>query len=240
MLTYFPSGTGSSLYHELIGAELIEPLMVGATYYVSFYINAAAGGSEWPMSASSHYGALFTTEAEVWEVGMAFWPARNFAHVYHPEVMSDTAAWFLVSGSFVADSAYRYMVLGNHFDNTYTEADTIIIQDSTAYLYRAYTFVDQVCVSLDPMGCPLAQSLSEQEGGSLLFYPNPAVRELIIAGLQPRAHVRVYDAVGRSLWEGLSQGAQLELDVSPWGRGLYTAVIQDEQGIRSKKFVLIE
>lgn len=230
----------TNMEHEMIATELLEPLMVGATYYVSFYINAAAGGSEWPMLASSHYGALFTMAATEWEVGMALLPLLNVAHVFTPVVRSDTAAWSLVSGSFVADSAYRYMVLGNHFDNTYTEADTIIMQDSLAFLYRSYTYVDQVCVSLDPMGCPLAQEVSEHGGSSVLLYPNPAVGEVTISGLQSGFHVRVYDAVGRSLWQGLAQGVQLKLDVGQWSRGWYTAVIQDKQGSRSKKFVLIE
>lgn len=238
MLTYLPN---TSHWHELIGAELMEPLMIGAIYYVSFHINAAAGGSEWPMMASSHYGALFTMDAVEWNYNMPSLSLRNYAHVYHPAVMGDTASWLLVSGSFVADSAYRYIVLGNHFDNAHTETDTIIFQaDTSAYLYRAYTYVDQVCVSLDPQDCPMAQGMADHAAGGVVLFPNPATNTLSIAGLRPGIDVLVVDAVGRVLWQGASKAELLQLDVSVWSRGCYAAVVHDGKSRRSFKFVLAE
>ncbi|MCB0793162.1 MAG: T9SS type A sorting domain-containing protein [Flavobacteriales bacterium] len=237
MLTYFHN---SSLWHEMIGTELADPLTVGTTYYLSFYINAAAGGSEWPMMASSHFGGLFTIDAVEWENWMTSLPLRNYAQVYTPTVMSDTASWLLVSGSFVADSAYRYLVLGNHFDNLHAEADTIITQDSTAYLYRAYTYVDRVCLSTDPEGCPMAQGVQGHVGNDVRLYPNPATDALLLMGVRPNAKVTIYDALGRSRWRGSSLGGTLTLEVGDWSRGCYVVVIVEEADRRSMKFVLIE
>ncbi|MEZ4808568.1 MAG: hypothetical protein R2815_13985 [Flavobacteriales bacterium] len=237
MWTYFQN---SSLYHEIIGTELLEPLTEGMTYYLSFYINAAAGGSEWPMLASSHYGALFAMDAVEWENWMPSLPLRNYAQVYSPTVMSDTTSWLLVSGSFVADSAYRYMLLGNHFDNQHAEADTIITRDSTAYLYRAYTYVDQVCLSVDPSGCPMAQNVLDQEADGALVFPNPATDELSITGLGWGTVVTIWDAVRSMQWIERATGERLQLNVSGWSRGCYVAVIENGGGRRSIKFVLIE
>ena len=50
----------------------------------------------------------------------------------------------------------------------------------------------------------------------------------------------VVDAIGRVLWQGVSQGAVLGLDVSDWPRGWYAAVVHDGGDRRSFKFVLTE
>ncbi len=237
MFTYFHN---NSLFHEMIGTELADPLTVGSTYYLSFYVNAAAGGSEWPMLASSHFGALFTMDAVEWQNWMPSLPLRNYAQVYQSEVISDTLSWYLITGSFVADSAYRYMVLGNHFDNGIAQADTIIAQDSLAFLYRAYTYVDQVCLSTDPLSCPVPQGIGALGSASIQLYPNPATRELIVAGIEPDLTLTFVDALGRVQWTGLSGGNQVRLDVHGWSRGLYVVMMEHRGELHSMKFVLVE
>ena len=237
---------GMATYHhsynvrEMIGAELLAPLAIGATCYVSFYINAAAGGSEWPMMASSHFGALFTMDVEENLFGDPY-PLRNFAQVYSEQVISDTAAWTLVSGSFVADSAYRYIVLGNHFDNDHTEADTIIWQDTIASnLYYSYTYVDQLCMSLDPEGCPVAQSVAERDDVLFAGYPNPATDVLRLTGVHAGESVQVFDGLGRAVWQQKAKGRSIEVGVQDWDAGCYVAVAHGTRSRRSFRFVLAE
>ncbi len=237
MWTYFQ---GSNLWHEMIGADLVDPLEIGTTYYLSFYINAAAGGTEWPMLASSHFGALFTMDAQEWENDDPSWPLRNQAQVYHDQVMGDTANWLLVSGSFVADSAYRYIILGNHFSNAIAEADTIITQDSTAFLYRAYTYVDQLCLSVDPEGCPMAQGIDGLVMEPISVYPNPASGAIEVGGLTTEEEVMVVDGTGRVHWHGKPTGESLRVNVRTWARGCYFLMAAGTGGRRTLKFVLIE
>jgi hypothetical protein len=51
--------------------------------------------------------------------------------------------WTTIKGSFIADSNYKYIVLGNFFDDAHT--DTIY----TPIGQLTYFFIDDVCVSTD-------------------------------------------------------------------------------------------
>jgi len=114
-------------FREMVGVQLISPLVVGQTYYASFYANAAFGGERhWPMRATDNIGLLFTMAPNEWVYPMDSYPLlRNYAHVHSTQVISDTLGWTLVSGSFVADSAYGYMIIGNHYGDALTMIEVL-------------------------------------------------------------------------------------------------------------------
>src|SRR5690606_41066997 len=58
-------------------------------------------------------GMLFSMEMTPWDgwSGISV-PTRNYAHLHSTAVITDTANWILVQGSFVADSAYRFLAIG--------------------------------------------------------------------------------------------------------------------------------
>lgn len=220
--------------------QLITPLEQGLTYYVSFYANAAWNGFLQNAAvnlASSHVGVLFTTQPRPWTVGDPWTTAGNFAHVYHPWIIADTVGWTLVSGSFVADSAYQYLMIGNHFDNTIT--DTLYFA-TFPWLPIAYTLVDNVCVSTNPMGCPLASSVVEQGAEAIVLFPNPAGHELILRGKVMDASASIHDALGRTVWQGSITGDSWRLDVRAWARGHYVLRVGVQEEHRTYKFVLTE
>jgi hypothetical protein len=221
---------------EYAMVQLSSPLVQGQTYYVSFYANAAWNGTDsaYPQNylASSHIGALFTMQPRPWTGGDP-WPlATGSAHIWHPWIIADTIGWTLVSGSFVADSAYQYMMVGNHFDNN--SSDTLYFIPPLVSLPKAYTLVDNVCVSQQPEGCPLATGAVEQIVSDLLLFPNPTVDVLAVSGLEKEAEALIHDACGRQIWNGLITKETWRLDVGDWARGSYVLRIED----RSFKFVL--
>ncbi|MBK9599335.1 MAG: hypothetical protein IPO60_13715 [Flavobacteriales bacterium] len=77
---------------------------------------------------------------------MADFPLGDFAQVYSQAVVADTLNWDLVSGSFVADSAYQYVVIGNHFRNALT--DTLPVGPYLGGV--AYHFVDRCAYLPNP------------------------------------------------------------------------------------------
>ncbi len=220
--------------------QLTTPLEEGLTYYVSFYANPAWNGilqNPQLYLASSHVGVLFTVEPRPWTQG-DLWPvAGNSAQVYHPWIIADTVGWTLVTGSFVADSAYQYLMIGNHFDNAIT--DTLSFA-SFPWFPQAYTLVDNVCVSTDLKGCPLASSVVEQGADALVLFPNPAVHELIMRGRAMDASASIRDALGRTVWQGRITGASWRLDVRAWARGTYVLRMAEQEEHRTYTFVLIE
>lgn len=225
---------------EFLMAQLTSPLIIGQTYYVSFYANAAWGGTAavpYVWLASNNVGALFTVDSRQWEFGDPPPQMVNYAHVHHPYLIADTVGWTLVSGNFVADSAYLYVMIGNHFDNTST--DTIAL-GSSLNPPAAYLFIDNVCVSLDPEGCPLATGKSETTSAEPILLPNPAVNEIALRGIKEDASISVRDAVGRLVWEEVTTQAGWSLDVSEWARGTYLLCLSHGKQYRSFKFVLVE
>lgn len=230
----------SNGYREYFMVELTEPLVQEQTYYASFYANATWGGTEpnpqlW--LASSHVGMLFTMEPRPWQSGQQLPAPGNVAHVYHPWIISDTVDWTLVSGSFVADSAYQYLMIGNHFDNTIT--DTLHF-GNYPWNPAAHTLIDNVCVSPNPNGCPLALEVPEPVLSGVVLFPNPAVGEVYMSGLSPGTWVAIHDAFGRLLWAGNAVARTWRMDVSMWARGAYVLRVEQGGKQRSLKFMLAE
>lgn len=224
---------------EMIGAELIEPLEVGETYYASMWVNAGTGGNAVGNFAicTNNIGMLFTMDPYYWVTGMTPYGLRNYAQVYSPDVVTDTAGWTLVSGSFVADSAYRYLAIGNHFTDANTLRDTIALGQYN----MAYLPVDAICVSVDPMGCPLVTGVPEANSSLPSLYPNPAEGTLWVTGLGAGyANAWVLDPLGRMVWSGPVWGMEkMAIDVGAWPIGQYVLVLHGEEGRRSIRFVVM-
>lgn len=240
MFSYYQNG--NSQQREWVMVELLVPLVPGQTYYGSFYANAGFGGNaQYPQIwlASSNIGMLFTMQARQWDFPLAFPPFLNTAHILRPEILADTVDWTLVSGSFVADSAYRYVMIGNFFSNALT--DTLHFAppgDPWAWYPRGYTLIDKACVSASANGCDMANGLEPVSIEVSELFPNPAISELrlrnTIGGMG-----RIHDAIGRTVWDGRITEGSWVLDVSDWSRGMYTLRLRDKGGHRSFKFVLV-
>ncbi len=161
-------------------------------------------------------------------------PFRNYAHLHSVEVITDTAEWTLVSGTFVADSAYRYLVLGNFFEDALT--DTVHLAGSTSQ--GAYYFIDGVCVTAGPAGCPFLVGVPEQEEGQTIYlWPNPANAWVHVQG--GPGEVEVTDALGRLVYSGRTEGeVAVRVDVSRWSNGQYVLHMQGKQRI-VQRFVVM-
>lgn len=227
-------------WREYVVVELIEPLVEGETYYASFYANAAWGGTAtnpYASLASSNVGMRLTMESNQWEWGDPVPSTVNYAQVYYPQILADTVDWTLVSGSFVADSAYRYVMVGNHFGNALT--DTLPL-GGTINPPAAYTFIDNVCVTSDPNGCPLVAGIENVSAGTLMLFPNPVNAVLSVSGVPQGASAVVYDGVGRTVWVGAAGPGLWQLNVSTWSRGTYVLRIEALGLIHSFRFVLTD
>ncbi|MBZ0207456.1 MAG: T9SS type A sorting domain-containing protein [Flavobacteriales bacterium] len=241
MYTYHQNGQAE--YREWIQASLSEPLVVGQTYYCSFRANAAFGGNaQYPQIwlANDKVGMLFTMQERTWGVGDPFPVPPDHAHIAYPQILADTVGWTLVSGSFVADSAYQYVMIGQFFSNALT--DTLHFADPNSvfpWYPRGYTLVDAVCVSASPDGCDLGQGVTEEQVADYSLFPNPAQDQLVI-GQQAEAEAQVLDAVGRLVWHGKVTSDHWVLDVGSWARGAYVLRMVRFGRVETRKFVLTE
>lgn len=225
----------SGNHREMLSAELITPLVVGQTYYASMYLNTSQGGIQPGDIGCSNVGMLFTTTRYEWFQGLGEFPLTDFAHVYSQLIVSDTLDWVLTSGSFVADSAYRYVVLGNHFHNSLT--DTTSVGPFMGGV--AYHFVDQVCVSPDPNGCPLINGIESWEESNYRIGPNPTNGAInVYMPYLDDWFIQVSDLVGRTLHAKTFRSSDREQILLPdLAAGGYVISIQNAQGKHALKFL---
>ena len=242
MITYWQSGPTEG--REWIMAPLLEPLVVGQSYYCSFRANAAFGGNQtYPQFwlANDKVGMRFTTTTmPSWNAGDPYPAPPNHAHILYPQILADTVGWTLVSGSFVADSAYQYVMIGQFFSNALTDTLHLAPEvDPPNWYPRAYTLVDAVCVSASPEGCDLGQGVGDGLTTGPVLFPNPASDQLVVAQ-RAGAEAQVLDAVGRLLWQGRISSDRWVLDVGSWARGAYVLRMARDEQLETHKFVLAE
>ena len=236
----FDGNTGTE-YREWIMAALLEPLVVGHTYYCSFWANAAFGGtSQTPQNwlASDHLGMLFTTYDRQWIWGDPYPTALNQAHILHPQILSDTAGWTLVSGNFVADSAYTYLMIGNFYSNALTDT-TYLAAGVPLWGRYSYVLLDAVCASPIPDGCELSQDVEESGEARPFVYPNPASDALVIGNAKGRDALML-NMLGQQVWRGRMNNDRFPVDVESWARGAYVLQVRGTRGVQLVKFVLAE
>ncbi len=134
--------TNAGFFQERIfyGIKLITSLKIGHRYAVSFFINLADSSC----SAMNNIGVLFCTQKikiiDTSNITSVCYPNR--AQVYSKNVIEDKINWVEIKGSFIADSAYNYMVVGNLFDykkTTYKNLDCTGALEYPAYLIDDFT-----------------------------------------------------------------------------------------------------
>ncbi len=158
-------------HRETFGAKLTQTLTIGQKYYVSLKVVPTENGC-W---GCNKIGVKFTT----FDANFPLIPnnplVNNISHVYTNSVISDTINWTTIKGSFIADSAYRYIVIGNFFKDAATQ--TIPCSPT----FGGYFLADDICVSTDSIFASTWANISEQtKKKSLLVYPNPTSEFILI------------------------------------------------------------
>jgi len=162
-------GTDSTA-REHIGVQLSSPLVIGTKYYISFYVSPA-WNNLLANIATNKIGALVTTYQYSDPSGLS--PMPNACTFYSDSVIKDTLNWYKIFGSFIADSAYQFLVIGNFFDDQFL--DTINLPYSVVPQI-AYYYLDDVCLSNDSSYAQAWTGLLEnqQQQNNIEIYPNPA------------------------------------------------------------------
>ncbi|MBL7893714.1 MAG: T9SS type A sorting domain-containing protein [Bacteroidia bacterium] len=163
MITY---RADTSVFTEAASVQLITPLSVGQTYYVSFKASLTLDPiNNEVMAANNKIGVQFSKTGYSPSSQL---PINNYAHVWTDSIITDTLNWTLVKGIFIADSNYTHLSIGNFFDKQYIDS---IVYTPT---FGAYYYFDDVCVSSDPNYCyPLSGIDKYKIEKSYLIYPNP-------------------------------------------------------------------
>lgn len=216
---------------EFFGIALTEPLLFGHQYFATLKVSrapedkssASPGGHRY---ACNNMGLLFSTD---YFFQYDLEPAPGYAHVRAVEVLEDSLNWTLIRGSFVADSAYRYIVVGNFFSDEETDAT---VANTDGYWNLAYYYVDEVCVSPDPLYCKLLSGVVDAASEPFRVWQGEG-GALQVAGLRGSdvEVLQVVDAVGRIVariqvggldaWSSGTHG---------WAQGVYVVLAERRGG----------
>jgi len=223
------SCAGTLNYREYITCSLNQHLVVGSKYFISLKVNPSIGATPYLFKYFvNKIGGLFTTYQYPHIV--------NHAHVYSASIITDTLGWSTISGSFIADSAYSYLSLGNFFDGANT--NTAIINGGTAEC--AYYYFDDICVSTDSATCAAYHigipeySITNRD---FKLYPNPTSDKLTIETKIQNAEIVIRDVLGQMVYSAKAIEASSTIDVSMLSKGVYFISLQNGKQTINKKLV---
>ncbi|MCY7410620.1 MAG: T9SS type A sorting domain-containing protein [Chitinophagales bacterium] len=205
---------------EYFGIQLSQLLTVGVQYFVSMKVILAAYPGR--NCAINNLGAKFTTfYVNAPDDNLPSVLITNSAQIYSQSILDDSINWITISGSFVADSAYKYIVIGNFFDDAHT--------DTLHCLSTAYYFVDEVCVSADSLNCigkdDGTGSLSELNGMSVS--PNMSNDKVIVEFGNTKINAAlIVNLLGNTLLiQNISNQSQAVIDISSLSAGTYFLIL---------------
>jgi hypothetical protein len=150
-------------YREIIIGQLTAPLVIGQKYFCSYKTSRADNNSNSVNGFSVNKAGFKLSKFTYTNV-----PINNSATYFNSSVITDTVNWTRIASSFVADSAYQYIMIGNFFN----DINTTIVADGNGS--SSYYYIDDVCLSTDSTLCTLSTGINTKETVGLLIYPNPA------------------------------------------------------------------
>ncbi len=195
VMCFSTNGGADNSIREYPGIALSAPLVPGQTYHAAVKAALTTGGVGTNGSfryAVNRLGLLFTMQPFV----ITDWDSvPNRAHVQAVNVITDSIDWVSIEGSFIADSAYAYVVVGNFFPDITTAWSEVVPNGIYGY---AYYYFDDVCVSLDPADCMGTSYVQQTDRATPVVFPAPFAENLTVAGIvDGRWAIRLYDLSGR-------------------------------------------
>jgi hypothetical protein len=221
--TGFWAKAASFMYREYIGIQLNSNLQLGQKYFITLNLCLSTNPTSIDFCGVNKIGVLFSTANFISS------PLNNYCHFYSDSIITDTSNWITIKGSFIADSLYLYMYMGNFFHDTLIDSIQI-----TGTECLAYYFLDDVCVSLDSTICDLYVSskiLENPHVKSFAIFHNPVSDVLTIESNQYTIlnRISIYDMFGALLYIKNDFISSIEhIPISNINSGLY--IVQVEYG----------
>lgn len=221
-------------YREVIGHTLKNQLTIGKKYFIGFKVSL----SDKSKLASNNLGVLFCTNSR--QTTTLPMKAVNYAHVYSADIVDNYEDWTIISGSFIADSNYTYLMISNFFSDSLSKYQ---LSESPAALNGgSYYYIDDVCISEDSVFCfkTLNNETTLNIENSIHVFPNPFMDVIKISFVEliEVYDFTLYDVNLRQVFFG-SFTEDANIDVSELPRGVYYYIIHSH-GRRNKSGTLIK
>jgi hypothetical protein len=224
---------------EYMAAPLIEPLIVGQTYYVMYYASQIEGETgSFPMEgrcACNNLGVRFMTNPTYSQQNPL--QPDNVSHLNYPEILADSENWTKIEGWFTADEAYNWIVLGNFYEDSQTE---ILIENEWGNCLAVY-FIENVCVALNPDDCDYLLQTGDLGIRKKYFHasPNPTDGLIHVKFNEGEiGDIYVLDNLGRLHRHFKNIEPNSELDLSALEAGIYFIKVLFHSGTTITKKII--
>jgi hypothetical protein len=114
--TFYDEAGSATYKRDYLQQELPFNLIAGRSYCVTFYLSLADGTNY----ANNHIGAYFDDGTIDTTVNYGFPQMHCTPQVLETTIITDTAHWVKVQGSFTATGTERFMTIGNFSDKAHT------------------------------------------------------------------------------------------------------------------------
>jgi len=213
---------------EFIGIKLLQTLIPNQKYFISFYASLAdTFGFD---CGHDKIGLKFSTISYSDSIPPTL---SNSAHLFSINIINDKINWAFINGSFIADSAYEYLIIGNFFDDAHI--------DTLNCFLASYYYIDQVCVSIDSLTCSQLSAIAENNINDIInAFPNPS-RDFVTITFQNRSakKLELYNSLGQIIYYSTIKTIEpLNINVGDFKNGVYYLKVYLNNGIIVKKIII--
>lgn len=217
---------GTAPAREYIQTKLLQKLIIGKKYKVSFYVSLADS----LRSYTNSIGAYFSVDS--------FFVSHTSLIDHIPQIQNNAnndlgskTDWTLVCDTFVATNKESYITIGNFYTDSLCPLTHLTItceQDPSSYSCCAYYYIDDVSVELvDDTGVIVNEAVTKYK---LLPNPNNGMFKLICKS-DAQIHYALTSITGQIIEEGTlspNNGA-IDFNKTKLSSGLYTLKVIDEK-----------
>ncbi len=223
-------------YREFVGGQLLSQLNIGTKYFASFKVALSIGYAVAGNYATDKIGINFST---IPFSGLNPAPITNNAKVYSLNIITDTLNWTKIFGSFIADSSYEYLMLGNFFDDVHTDTLKIV----SGMNKNSYYYLDDICLSTDSIFALNYVYIGVAESSENIVVkisPNPASVniEIDFPLLTEQYELSIYNIFGQTLFRTENTNtSHLSIDISNFPNGILILKILYKNKIFNYKLI---
>jgi hypothetical protein len=222
---------------DYIQDSLINKLVSGVKYYVTFYLSLADNYKYACNSIGAYLSDSSLNYSGVIKAKSYLNPQVTNDTLHN--LLTDTVKWMKVSGSFVAKGGEQYIVIGNFKDDAHS--DTVFVNsyrgDTALDWNEAYYYVDDVIVTTDSnYADSLFDGVSELkvESEKVKVWPNPSDGKFTIESSvnSRQTSVEIYNVLGERIYNEPLRQAQGDhkIDISANPAGIYFYQVISEKG----------
>ncbi len=217
-------GQGQNL-REYLQVQLDSVLIANKMYCVSFYTSKSNGNDYAVNNMGLYFSATHTQIPNAYRLNLT-------PQIIDTNIISDTASWTLVSGTYIAQGGEQYIIIGNF--NTEATTDTLAMNGIENW---SYYYIDDVTI-VDCTGSGFGVGeLTENEG--IEIFPNPAttILTLTLTNGEGKKPLYIYNVLGEIVFSSSITKAKTEIDISNLPLGIYFVEVQSEKKTARTKFV---